>query len=75
MLMMLIDGHPHRAHLGQHHVAEAGLHHEIDARDRIRTQQQLVQFDGHAFDGDATELGRHVQQGGKHSGRDGEPEL
>ena len=44
------------ADLGQHHLAEAGLHHQVDAGDRIGAQHQLVQLGGHPFGGDAAQL-------------------
>ncbi len=62
VLMVFVDGHPHRADLRQHHLAEAGLHHQIDAHDRVRAQQQLVQFGGDPLGGDAAQLRCHLQQ-------------
>ena len=72
VLMVFVDGHPHRAHLGQHHIAQAGLHHQVDAGDRVRAEEQLVQFGGHPLGGDPVQLRRHLDQGRQHPRRDGE---
>ncbi len=61
VLVVLVDGHPHPADLGQHHVAHPGLHHQIDAGDRVVAQQQLVQLGGHPFGGDSAQLRRHLR--------------
>jgi len=53
VLVMFVDGHLHRPDLGQHHLTEPGLHHQIDARQRVGAQHQLVQLGGHPLGGDA----------------------
>ncbi len=73
--MVFVDGHPHRADLGQHDIAEAGLHQQVDARRRIRAEDQFVEFGRDAFGGDALELARHRPDRRPHPGRDGEAEL
>ena len=75
VLMVFVDGHPHRAHFRQHHIAQPGLHHQVDARDRIRAQKKLVQLGGDAFGGDPAQLWRHLDQRAKHPRRHAEPEL
>ena len=60
VLVVFVDGHPHAADLGQHHVAHPGLHHQVDAGDRIGAEQQLVQLGGHPLDGDPAELRGHL---------------
>ena len=75
VLMVFVDRHPHRPDLGQHHIAEAAVHHQIDARRRVRTEHQLVQFGGDPFGGDALELACHRRHRLAHPRRDGETEL
>ena len=59
MLMVFVDGHLHVADLGQHDLAEAGLHHQLDTRHRIGTQQHLVQFHCNPLHGDTPQLRSH----------------
>jgi hypothetical protein len=75
VLMVFVDGHAHTADLRQHHVAESGLHHQVDTRHRVGAQQQLVQFRGDPLGGDAGQLRRHLRHRGPHPRRDVEPEL
>lgn len=60
VLMVLVDRHPHVADLRQHHRAQPRLHHQVDARDRVRTGQQLVEFGSHPLGGDPPEFGGHA---------------
>ena len=66
VLMVFVDGHLHAADLREHHITEAGLHHQLDTRHRIRTQQHLVELDGHPLDGDSSQLRRHRDDGLPH---------
>ena len=66
VLMVFVDGHLHAADLREHHITESGLHHQLDTRHRIRTQQHLVELDGHPLDGDSSQLGRHRDDGLTH---------
>ena len=75
VLVVLVDRHPHRTDLGQHHVPEAGLDHQIQPRHRVLPEQQFVQLRGDPFGGDARQLRGHLLQRGTHPRRDGEPEL
>ena len=70
VLVVFVDGHPHGAHLGQHHLAKPGLHHQVDAGHRVRAQHQLVQFGGHPLGGDPAQLVGHLLQRRKHPRRD-----
>ena len=60
VLVMLVDRHLHVADVGQHHVAQPGLHHQFDTGDRIGAQQQLVQLGRDPLGGDPAQLGGHV---------------
>ncbi len=75
VLMVFVDGHPHRAHFREHHVAEPGLHHQVDTRDGVVAKQQLVQLGGDAFGGDPPQLRRHLDECADHPRRHAEPEL
>lgn len=75
VLVMLVDGHPHRADLGQHHITHSAGHHQVDAGARIGAQQQFVQFGGHPLGSDAGKLLGHLVDGGAHPRRHGEAEL
>ena len=75
VLMVLVDRHAHGTHLGQHHLAQPGLHHHVDTRDRVVAEQQLVQFRGHPFRGDAAQLRSHALQRVADPRRDGEAQL
>ena len=75
VLMVFVDRHPHRADLGQHHVAQPAVHHQVDARGGIGAEDQLVQFGGDTFGGDALELTGHRLHRLAHPRRDGEAEL
>ena len=60
VLVVLVDGHPHAADLGQHHVAHPGLHQQVDAGDRVGAEQQLVQLGRHPLGGDPAQLRGHL---------------
>ena len=75
VLVVLVDRHLHAADVGQHHVAHPGLHHQVDAGDRVVAQQQLVQLGGDPLGGDPAELRRHVVDRRPHPRGDGETEL
>ena len=66
VLMVFVDGHLHAADLGQHHLTQAGLDHQVETGDRVGAQQQLVQLDGHPFDGDPPQLRRHLHDRAPH---------
>ena len=75
MLMVFVDGHPHAADLGQHHLTHPGLYQQVDAGDRVVAQQQFVHLGGHPFGADPGQLRGHLLDGGPHPRGDGEAEL
>jgi hypothetical protein len=75
VLVVLVDRHPHAAHLGQHDVTETGRHQQVDTGDRVRTQHQLVELGRHPLDGDATQLQCHLLHRRAHPWRDRETQL
>ena len=75
VLVVFVDGHLHAADLGQHHLAHAGLHQQVDAGDRVGAQQQLVQLGGHPLGADAAQLRGHLFDRRPHPRGDGEAQL
>ena len=69
VLVVFVDGHPHRAHFGQHDLAKTGLHHEVDAGDGIGAQKELVELGGHPFGGDPAQLRSHLHESLQHPRR------
>lgn len=61
--------------LGEDDVAEAGVHHEVEALTGGDAEQQRVELRLHAFDGDPRDLAGHRGHGLAHAGADVEPEL
>ncbi len=53
VLVMFVDRHPHPTDFRQDHSTHTALHHQVDTRGRILTDQQLVQLGGHPFGADS----------------------
>ena len=75
VLVMFVDGHPHPADLGQHHLTEPCPHHQLDACHRVGAEQHLVQFDCDPLDGDPGQLRCHRYDGLLHPVGYPEPQL
>ena len=66
VLMVFVDRHLHAAHFGKDHLAEPGLHHQVNPGHGIGTEQHFVQLDSHPFDGDTAQLRCHRCDGFAH---------
>ncbi|CKS81070.1 Uncharacterised protein [Mycobacterium tuberculosis] len=75
VLVMFVDRHPHPTDFRQDHSTHTALHHQVDTRGRILTDQQLVQLGGHPFGADSGQLRRHLFDRRAHPRRHRESKL
>ena len=73
--VVLVDREPQRRDLGQHLVGQPGVDQQLQARPRVRPEQQLHQLGHHPLAGDDLEPAGHLGHRRAGAGLDVEAEL